>query len=96
METSASFEARSAPSSYPIQPPSEFTGPCGTPNQDWVTAGVQAGSNATPYYAIFKNACPAAYASQFGDQASDFTCTNTGSPVGYRVTFCASGGKGTL
>src|SRR4029077_20492409 len=65
METSASFEARSAPSSYPIQPHSEFTGPCGTPNQDWVTAGVQAGSNATPYYAIFKNACPAAYASQF-------------------------------
>ena len=76
------------------QPTAVYTGTCGLFNADWVAAGRQAGTNGQPYYQIFRNACPTAYAWQFDDDAGTYVCNNTAQPTNYVVTFCPSGGLG--
>jgi hypothetical protein len=64
-----------------------YTGGGGLFNAAWITAGKQAGGGTTPYYEIFKQACPEAYTWQYDDAASGFGCS---SMTGFDVTFCGS------
>ena len=52
---------------------------CGPFNPAWRAA-------AQPFSEAFKNACPTAYAYQFDDPSSDFSCQ--GQAVDFQVTFC--------
>jgi hypothetical protein len=74
-----------------------YTSGAGVANQSWIDAGTLAGGG-SPYYETFKAACGAAYAWQYDDIASGFSCTvastvSGGSTfTGFDVTFCGSSG----
>ncbi len=73
-------------------PQATYSGTCGPTNADWLTAakypGV-GGKNRAGFEKYFKLACPTAYAYQYDDPSSDWTCNNTNDKlVNYRVIFC--------
>jgi hypothetical protein len=59
-------------------------------NPDWITAAKTAGTTASPFYETFKAACPAAYAWQYDDISSDYTCPDPSADLGFAVEFCPS------
>jgi hypothetical protein len=72
-------------------PQAIYSGACGASNANWIAAarypGV--GTDGIGYDTIFKQACKRAYAYQFDDPSSDWTCNNTADElVNYKVTFC--------
>jgi hypothetical protein len=73
-------------------PQATYSGTCGPTNANWLAAakfpGV-GGKNLIGFENYFKAACPTAYAYQFDDPSSDWTCNNTADKlVNYRVIFC--------
>jgi len=75
----------------------------GVTNAAWLTAGLQAATSSTsspyapgsiPYYETLKNACPYAYAWQYDDAASGYSCTvnatvpPAGNFAGFNVSLC--------
>lgn len=72
-----------------------YSGAGGVTNPSWLSAGLQAGGGAKPYYQSFKEACPGAYAWQYDDASSGFGCNPTlevdgDSFQGFHVTYCGS------
>ncbi|MEM9730706.1 MAG: thaumatin family protein [Myxococcota bacterium] len=62
-----------------------YSGACGPTNPAWNTASANVGNWAT----TFKNACPVAYAYQYDDPSSNWSCPNPADDVNdYRVAFC--------
>jgi hypothetical protein len=68
-------------------PPQQYSGCAGVANQGWINAAITAGGGRTPYYKIFKRACPYAYSFGFDDHAGDFQCNDSDS-LSFDVTFC--------
>jgi Thaumatin family len=72
-------------------PQAIYSGTCGASNAKWLQAASFTGLGASRggYEKIFKRACKSAYAYQFDDPSSDWTCSNTADQlVNYTVTFC--------
>lgn len=70
-------------------PQGVYSGSCGPTNPSWNAAAQAVGTSGTGWTSIFKSACPVAYAYQFDDPSSDWSCDNTGDAlVGYEVQFC--------
>jgi hypothetical protein len=68
-----------------------YSGTCGPTNQSWLTAAQYpgVGTAGVGYEKTFKAACPTAYAYQFDDASSDWTCNNTADQLAnYKVVFC--------
>lgn len=72
-----------------------YSSGAGVANQSWLDVATLAGGG-TPYYETFKTACQAAYAWQYDDISSGFSCTvaseaSGGSTfTGFAVTLCGS------
>jgi hypothetical protein len=72
-----------------------YSGTCGPTNAGWATAAAALGTNGQSWPQVFKSACPVAYSYQFDDPSSNWSCKNSPSLLlGYKVRFCAGGGKG--
>jgi len=72
-------------------PQAIYSGTCGPTNSDWLAAAKYrgVGTDGVGFEKLFKVACPTAYAYQFDDASSDWTCNNTTDElVNYRVVFC--------
>ena len=66
-------------------PQGVYSGTCGPTNPGWNAAATGVGN----WPAVFKAACPVAYAYQFDDPSSNWSCKNGQSDlVDYRVEFC--------
>ncbi len=64
-----------------------YQGTGGVFNAAWLTAGLQAGGGTTPYYQLFKTACPQAYTWQYDDDSGGFACSGL---TGFQVALCGS------
>jgi len=74
-------------------PQAIYSGTCGASNANWVTAAKYpgVGIGGLGFDRILKRACTSAYAYQFDDPSSDWTCNNSADElVNYKVTFCPS------
>ncbi len=72
-------------------PQAIYPGTCGPTNAGWLTAASYpgVGTAGVGFEKFFKFACPTAYAYQFDDASSDWTCNNTADDlVNYKVIFC--------
>lgn len=65
-----------------------YSGACGPTNPSWNSAALAVGTKDEGWPAIFKEACPVAYAYQFDDPSSNWSCPNTDTLVGYSITLC--------
>ncbi len=66
--------------------PNSMATPTLAPNPNWTT-------HALPFESVLKQLCPTAYAYQYDDPYSTFTCKSESamSQVGYTITFCPAG-----
>jgi hypothetical protein len=72
-------------------PQAIYSGACGPMNSDWLAAAKYpgVGIRGIGFEKVFKYACPTAYAYQFDDASSDWTCKNTTDELAnYWVVFC--------
>jgi hypothetical protein len=76
----------------PTSGASLWSGCAGVFNDDWVTAARSANGGNSPFYISFKKACPYAYAWQYDDQSSDFSCPDANADLGFQIDFCAPAG----
>jgi hypothetical protein len=68
-----------------------WSGCAGVFNNDWVTAAKEAGGT-RPFYIPFKKACAGAYAWQYDDQSSDYSCPDSSQYLGFQIDFCEPDG----